>query len=140
MRASTELFAAGRSRAVRCSEEGPRSSAGVAALFCCVVALVVSGVGAVAEGAALPAGGAMLATMADGSPVVQCTISAGGFHTCGVKTDGTLACWGQATPPGGTFTQVSAGFAHTCGVKTDGTLACWGANGDGQATPPGGTF
>ena len=41
-------------------------------------------------------------------------VSAGMYHTCGVRTDGTLACWGnnnsgQATPPGGTFTQVSAG-------------------------------
>ena len=53
------------------------------------------------------------------------------YHTCGLKTDGTLACWGensygQATPPAGTFSQVSAGDDHTCGVRTDGTLACWG--------------
>ena len=37
-------------------------------------------------------------------------------HTCGLKTDGTLACWGdngfgQSTPPAGTFTQVAAGDA-----------------------------
>jgi hypothetical protein len=72
-------------------------------------------------------------------------VSAGCFHTCGVKADGTLACWGrnedgQATPPAGTFIQVSAGIRHTCGVKTDGTLACWGWNEYGQATPPAGTF
>ncbi len=35
-------------------------------------------------------------------------------HTCAVRTDGTVACWGcelhgQATPPAGTFRQVSAG-------------------------------
>jgi hypothetical protein len=62
-----------------------------------------------------------------------------------VKTNGTLACWGdnsygQSTPPAGTFTQVAAGASHTCGVKTDGTLACWGYNGSGQSTPPAGTF
>jgi hypothetical protein len=56
-----------------------------------------------------------------------------------------VACWGrddygQATPPGGTFSQVSAGGDHTCGVRTDGTLACWGWNYYGQATPPAGTF
>ncbi|MGD0613111.1 MAG: hypothetical protein ABSB41_16555, partial [Anaerolineales bacterium] len=72
-------------------------------------------------------------------------ITAGGEHTCWLKSDGTLACWGdnsygQATPPGGTFTQVSAGDLHTCGIKSDGTLACWGDNSDGQSTPPGGTF
>ena len=72
-------------------------------------------------------------------------VSAGYLHTCGVRTDGTLACWGsnsdgQATPPDGTFSQVSAGGFHTCGVRTDGTLACWGGNSDGQATPPDGTF
>ena len=58
-------------------------------------------------------------------------VSAGVFHTCGVKTNGTVACWGnngdgQSTPPSGTFTAVSAGLFHTCGVKTDGTVACWG--------------
>jgi hypothetical protein len=79
------------------------------------------------------------------SPWFPKTISAGGLHTCGLKTDGTLACWGhnaqgQATPPAGTFTQASAGNSHTCGVKTDGTLACWGANDYGQTTPPAGTF
>ncbi len=72
-------------------------------------------------------------------------MSAGGDHSCGVRTDGTLACWGrngfgQANAPAGTFTAVSAGFAHTCGVRTNGTLACWGRNGSGQATPPAGTF
>ena len=52
-------------------------------------------------------------------------------HTCGVRTDGSLECWGrdhydQATPPDGEFTSVSAGSTHTCGVRTDGTVACWG--------------
>ena len=73
------------------------------------------------------------------------TISAGYQHTCGLKSDGTLACWGyngfgQVAPPDGTFTQVAAGAEHTCGLKTDGTLACWGVNNDGQSAPPAGTF
>ncbi|HEX7540841.1 MAG TPA: RCC1 domain-containing protein, partial [Anaerolineales bacterium] len=68
------------------------------------------------------------------------SLSAGGLHTCVVKSDGTLACWGagttntgvipvygQSIPPGGTFTQVSAGLVHTCGLRSDGSLACWGA-------------
>ena len=51
------------------------------------------------------------------------TLNAGLDHTCGLKTDGTLSCWGyneagKASPPGGTFTQVSAGRYHTCGLRT----------------------
>ena len=73
-------------------------------------------------------------------------VSAGASFACGLKTDGTIACWGadnngQTTPPAGTFTQVSAGAAQACGIKSDGTIACWGANSYGQlATPPAGTF
>jgi hypothetical protein len=78
-------------------------------------------------------------------PLAPETLSAGEHHVCGLKSDGTLACWGrndygQATPPAGTFIQVSAGGNHTCGLKSDGTLACWGANTYGQAAPPAGTF
>ena len=46
----------------------------------------------------------------------SCTqrVDAGGDHTCGVRTDGALACWGsnsygQSSPPTGTFTVASAG-------------------------------
>ena len=72
-------------------------------------------------------------------------ISAGVHHTCGVKTDGTLACWGrnddgQATPREGRFQSVSAGDDYSCGVKNDGELSCWGNNLYGRATPPSGRF
>ncbi len=72
-------------------------------------------------------------------------VSAGGYHTCGLKVDGTVGCWGfnsygQATAPGGTFTQVSAGFYHTCGLKSDSSVTCWGINDHGQAALPVGTF
>ena len=78
------------------------------------------------------------------------SVSAGGNHTCGVRPDKTVACWGgnlygQARPPEGTFKSVSAGGQHTCGVRTsdtrtNDTVACWGKNSDGQASPPTGTF
>ena len=73
------------------------------------------------------------------------SLSAGGYHNCGVRSDQTLTCWGhayygEATPPSGTFTQVSAGDYYTCGVRTDETLTCWGANDYGRATPPSGSF
>ena len=69
------------------------------------------------------------------------SVSAGEFHTCGIRTDGTVACWGsnqygQAAPPDGVFSSVSAGDRHTCGVRIDGTVACWGSNQYGQAAPP----
>src|SRR5262245_901851 len=63
--------------------------------------------------------------------VIAGTVSAGVVHSCAIKTDGKLACWGgnyfgQATPPTGTYTAVSAGGYHGCAIKTDGSLACWG--------------
>jgi alpha-tubulin suppressor-like RCC1 family protein len=70
-------------------------------------------------------------------------VSAGEFHTCGIKTDATVTCWGddsfgQATPPAGTFTTVTAGADHTCGMRTNGTAVCWGDSSSGEATPPAG--
>jgi hypothetical protein len=75
-------------------------------------------------------------------------------HTCGLATDGSIACWGcdgvgsdkgQCVAPGGVFVQVAAGNDHSCGLREDGTVACWGCGpslwdfGDsdhGQCTPP----
>ncbi len=73
------------------------------------------------------------------------TISAGYYHTCAVKSNGRLACWGdnafgQSSPPGETFLQISAAAVHTCGVKSDGTVACWGSDEFNQSTPPAGIF
>ena len=68
-------------------------------------------------------------------------MSAGHLHTCGIKTNGSVACWGrnlegQSTPPAGTFTALGAGGDHTCGIKTDGSATCWGNDSSGEATPP----
>ena len=66
-------------------------------------------------------------------------------HTCGVRTDGSVACWGldsfgEATPPEGEFVSVSAGWRHTCGVRTDGAAACWGEDHpNGKTRPPEGS-
>ena len=72
-------------------------------------------------------------------------VSAGGRHSCGLRADGTIVCWGnngggRADPPEGEFTAVSAGAWHSCGVRTDGTIVCWGDNFHGQFDPPEGEF
>jgi len=94
---------------------------------------------------ALPStdGGTSISSGPHGATFIS--VSAGSGYTCGVETDGTIACWGdntygQSTPPAGTFTSVSAGSDGACGVKTDGTIACWGNSTFGEATPPAGTF
>ena len=69
------------------------------------------------------------------------SVSAGGSHTCGVRSDGSVACWGyNATPPVGPFVSVSAGVWHTCWVRSNGSVDCFGLNTTGQATPPVGSF
>jgi alpha-tubulin suppressor-like RCC1 family protein len=72
-------------------------------------------------------------------------VSSAASHTCAIRLDGTVACWGQnfngqATPPQGTFTSIRATQTHTCGIRTDSTLACWGTDHWGLTTPPAGTF
>ena len=72
-------------------------------------------------------------------------VSASEGRTCGLRADGTIACWrtdgfGEANVPSGKFTSVSTGPSHSCGLRTDGTIACWGENGSGQASAPSGTF
>jgi alpha-tubulin suppressor-like RCC1 family protein len=78
------------------------------------------------------------------------SLSAGGLHTCALKTASTLFCWGNNTQGqlgSGTttstnapnqigtdndWTLVSAGGQHTCGIKRDERLLCWGSNASGQ--------
>jgi hypothetical protein len=70
-------------------------------------------------------------------------IDAGAAHTCGLKTDGTVECWGQnfwngrSTPPDVRLSQISAGDWITCGIGADGTVACWGSV---EADAPAGPF
>jgi alpha-tubulin suppressor-like RCC1 family protein len=85
-----------------------------------------------------------LTTFAGGTNWKQ--VTAGGFHTAAIKTDGTLWTWGygnqgqlgngginitRSTPittfAGGTdWKQVSVGTIYTTAIKTDGTLWVWG--------------
>jgi alpha-tubulin suppressor-like RCC1 family protein len=84
-------------------------------------------------------------------------VSAGNGHTCGVRKNGKLYCWGKddkgqvgdEDDPHGALSPrrigaledwvtVSAGYAHTCGIRKNGKLYCWGDDyygqvGDGDA-------
>lgn len=86
-----------------------------------------------------------------GTPSCVAQVTAGAYHTCAVKGDGTLWCWGAngagqlgggQTPDkhspvqigalGGAVRSAAAGSEHTCAVKSDGSLWCWGWNYYGQ--------
>lgn len=84
-------------------------------------------------------------------------ISAGDFHTCVIRDDGALLCWGfgsggqlgyggtadigdNETPGaagpvplnGHRVRAVSGGKGHTCAILDDGTARCWGFGADGR--------
>ncbi len=77
------------------------------------------------------------------------SLTAGGYHSCGVTASGDAYCWGSngagelgngstdgtSSPilvAGGlTFASVTAS-SHTCGVTVSGEAYCWGQNGSGQ--------
>ena len=74
-------------------------------------------------------------------PTIFKAVSAGGSHSCGLRSDDTIVCWGQqAELLGGGFKAVSAGGDHSCGLRSDGTIVCWGSNLYGQTDAPAGTF
>lgn len=73
---------------------------------------------------------------------------AGGVHTCALRDDSTLWCWGgnrfgqlgtgdvePRLTPTQVLTGVTAAYvggAHTCAIKMDGSVWCWGNNQYGQ--------
>ncbi len=76
--------------------------------------------------------------------------SGGNFHTCALKADSTVVCWGNnsdgqlgdsttvakltpVTVSGLTdATAVSTASAHSCAIRATGSMACWGNNDRGQ--------
>lgn len=78
-------------------------------------------------------------------------MSLGSGHSCAMRRDNTLWCWGQNqggqlglgdTSTGHTLAKhvsglepihtVSAGFVHTCAIVVGGDLMCWGRGEDGK--------
>ena len=54
----------------------------------------------------------------------------GNGHTCGIRRDGSLRCWGgQATEaPDGEFTELAVGADFACALDGAGALSCWGGS------------
>jgi alpha-tubulin suppressor-like RCC1 family protein len=99
----------------------------------------------------------------DGVPYTAKAISAGYGHTCAIRDDDRLLCWGyngrgrlgygnqvavgDSESPGSvgpvslgvgrTAAAVDAGDQHTCVVLDDGAVRCWGDNAFGQLGYPG---
>lgn len=77
-------------------------------------------------------------------------IAASGNHSCAIRADGTVVCWGQnddgqTEAPSGTYTAVTTGgnaftYNHSCAIRLEGTVVCWGSNWDGQTEAPAGTY
>lgn len=83
-------------------------------------------------------------------------IAAGDEHTCAIRTDGSVACWGNdelaalgrgesggaipwpqraALPAKFAATRLWTGDQHSCGSSADGALFCWGRNMAGEVDP-----
>jgi alpha-tubulin suppressor-like RCC1 family protein len=82
------------------------------------------------------------------------SISTGDLHTCGIKNDGEVVCWGYqyhgrlgygssgtgaenyprtvANFEGKEGLMVTAGYEHSCAIMNDLELYCWGNNGHGE--------
>jgi hypothetical protein len=81
-------------------------------------------------------------------------VDAGQGHTCAIRLDGALLCWGRNTEhelgevegdqirvpiqvgPDKDWLAVEAGQDHTCGVREDFSAYCWGFNTSFDMDPP----
>ena len=56
-------------------------------------------------------------------------------HSCALRTDGTIACWGEAggnpdngitQVPAGTYKAITARYDYSCALSVAGAITCWG--------------
>jgi alpha-tubulin suppressor-like RCC1 family protein len=78
------------------------------------------------------------------------SVTAGSYHTCGIRSDSRVLCWGfgnygqlgngvtdnKFTPTSisdtSAYLSVTAGSYHTCGIRSDSRVLCWGEGSSGQ--------
>ncbi|MCJ1674526.1 putative Ig domain-containing protein [Rathayibacter sp. VKM Ac-2929] len=133
----------------------PRRLAAVLTTVTTTVALLLTGVGPAAAAETpptAPAGGIAIwgwnyygqkNVPADVGGLVA--VSGGGFHSVGLRDDGTVVSWGndrsgQTAVPGDLkpVVAVGAGWIHSLAVQNDGTVITWGGQGSGEIVPPAG--
>jgi hypothetical protein len=74
-------------------------------------------------------------------------------YACGIKLDGSLACWYaqgvgsdafhvvSGVPAGTSYVEVSVGYGNACARKSDNTVVCWGDEASGGPwSGPSGTY
>ena len=94
--------------------------------------------------------GAALACGSHAAPLELAALSSSTDHSCGIKRNGVLVCWGDnedgglgngsrqpsftARPVAGalSFRIVAAGGSNSCGIAVDSTAYCWGEGAMGQ--------
>ena len=99
----------------------------------------VDDVTCVAQWSPAPAGWIADSGLVRGGPYT----AGGGWHSLGLKSDGTVAAWGQNTygqanvpAPNADFAAVAGGSEHSLGLKSDGTIVAWGHNDHGETNVP----
>jgi hypothetical protein len=81
-----------------------------------------------------------LAPESDGPPREVFEVSSGDKHSCLLRTDNSVDCWGdnaagQTSVPDEEFIAIAAGGAHTCGIRaSDDQAECWGSDSKGQVS------
>ena len=65
-------------------------------------------------------------------------LTAGYQHTCGLRPDGTVLCFGagsavDADAPTFALTAIDAGAYQTCGITRERGIVCWGRDNERNA-------